>query len=244
MAACLAAGAHESLTTVLGRIHGHPDEDEESGLYQGGIVTQLIPEEYIPLGNPPSSLPETCAPDHLPPAQPQPQPPSSQHTSTSLSTPTSPQQNLDLPTVLQTLTGLAGCLAHLHARGIAHGAVSAHNILASRADAHALLTGFGAATLYGRGSAAAATTGGQAGMRENVEKVEVLAFGRVVERVMGLAGVDVRREGEVERGLWGLWERCVARGVGERPGFGEVVEVLEGLMGWRGIMRIPDVVPS
>jgi hypothetical protein len=81
-------------------------------------------------------------------------------------------------------------------------------------------------------------------MMEHVEKVEVLAFGRVVERVMGLAGVDVRREGEVERGLWGLWERCVARGVGERPGFGEVVEVLEGLMGWRGIMRIPDVVPS
>jgi hypothetical protein len=32
--------------------------------------------------------------------------------------------------------------------------------------------------------------------------------------------------------------------VGERPGFGEVVEVLEGLMGWRGMMRIPDVVPS
>ncbi len=221
LAASLAAGAHESLVTLLGRVHAHPDEDTAS--YQGGIATQLLPPEYTPLAS------------TLVPSSPEP----------SASTPQQDHGRLPLPTALELLTGLASALAHLHARGIAHGSVSAaENILASRADAHALLCGFGAATVYGlspsRRSAASEDGEGdeEAGL---VEKIEVLAFGRVLEGVLG--AVDVQEGEEGVRGLRALAERCVVPEVGARPGFGEVVEGLEGLVGWRGMMRIPDVTP-
>ncbi|KAK3291505.1 uncharacterized protein B0H64DRAFT_420315 [Chaetomium fimeti] len=249
MAAYLAAGAHESLVTILGRIHGHPDEDTPS--YQGGIVTQLIPEEYTPLNTyhtttttnnqePPLPSPSSSPP---PPA-PQPATPSQQTTTTTTTPP-----SIDPPTALAMLTGLAHCLAHLHARGMAHGSLQPRHILASAADKHALLTGFRGATVYGHGSE-------QGSGGKGVEKVEVLAFGRVMEFVLGVARDGAGDEGEgegddekrrereeVERGLGELCGRCVAADGAARPGFAEVVEVLEGLMGWRGMMRIPDVEP-
>lgn len=87
---------------------------------------------------------------------------------------------------------------------------------------------------------------------KGVERVEVLAFGRVMEYVLGVVSRggddegddEKRREREaVERGLTELCGRCVAADVAARPGFAEIVEVLQGLMGWRGMMRIPDVEP-
>ena len=217
LAASLAAGAHESLVTLLGRVHAHPDEDTAS--YQGGIAAQLLPPEYTPLAL-------TFTP----------------------SSPSIPQEedgSFPLPAALELLTGLASALAHLHARGIAHGSVSAaENILASRADAHALLCGFGAATVYGLSLPHLSSSSEEREAEEEaglVEKIEVLAFGRVVEGVLG--AVDIQEGEEGVKGLRALAERCVGHEVGARPGFEEVVEGLEGLVGWRGMMRIPDVVP-
>ncbi|KAH6617573.1 hypothetical protein F5144DRAFT_596546 [Chaetomium tenue] len=156
---------------------------------------------------------------------------------------------LTVPAALSMLTGLAHCLAHLHGRGMAHGSLDPRHVLASAADQHALLTGFRAATVYGYGH------GHGHGHGRGAERVEVLAFGRVVEYVLeavaasGGGGDDdvdeeKRKEREVvEKGLGELGGRCVAADVAARPGFAEVVEVLEGLMGWRGMMRIPDVEP-
>ncbi|KAL2258191.1 hypothetical protein VTK26DRAFT_8592 [Humicola hyalothermophila] len=237
----LAAGAHESLLTVLGRIEGHPDEDDPETHFHGGLVLQRVPEGYTPLsgggrGGPTPPLP---FPSPSPSFQAQPE------------TGESFEQPLDAPTALAMLTGLAGAAAHLHARGIAHGDLAAHSVLASKEDAHALLAGFGAATDYGRGSVAAGREGDS--YRDGIEKVEVLAFGRLVGDVLGRLG-DAQgtrggEEGEgkderaewIRKGLENLRERCVKPVVEERPGFEEVVEVLEGLMGWRGMMRIPDV---
>ncbi|KAK4154047.1 hypothetical protein C8A00DRAFT_43103 [Chaetomidium leptoderma] len=235
MAACLAAGAHESLTTILGRIHGHPDEDitsittttttttSQEEEFQGGIVTQRIPDHYAPLLDQPPR----------PPPQQQQQGEEREAGS-----------RMDVLTALGMLTGLAGAAAQLHARGIAHGNLCAANILASSEDAHALLVGFGAATMYHGGCGQRQQQQQQQQQRGGaVEKVEVLAFGQLVEDVLGL--VDNKEEsGEVESGLWELRARCVAPEVEARPGFEEVVEALEGMMGWRGMMRIPDVNPS
>lgn len=252
IAAYLAAGAHESLVTILGRIHSHPDEDDDDGTYQGGIVTQLIPAEYAPLdtyhhhqhhssSNSSSNRSQDGDGEAL---ANQPPPPA-----------------LTVPAALSMLTGLAHCLAHLHARGMAHGSLDPRHILASAADQHALLTGFRAATVYGHGHGHGHGLGAGSENGRGVERVEVLAFGRVVEYVLGAAAaaaaagggggdddVDVdeekRKEREaVEEGLGELGGRCVAVDVAARPGFAEVVEVLEGLMGWRGMMRIPDVEP-
>jgi len=182
------------------------------------------------------------------------------------------------------LTGLAGALSHLHARGIAHGSLTPENVLASAEDAHALLVGFGAATIYGHGQglhfragtgSTRGFTGAGSGLNTGagdegdgegdgdgeggvdfagmIERVEVLAFGRLVEYLLGVSAVGRpdggegqgrAAGGEVERGLWELRDRCVVPDVGKRPGFEEVVECLEGMMGWRGMMRIPDVVPT
>lgn len=235
MAAYLAAGAHESLVTILGRIYGHPDEDtfaDEPGNYQGGLVIQRIPDDYAPLS---SFLSLDDAPASSPAVGPE-------------------AGQLDTKTVLQMLTGLTHALSHLHARGIAHGSLRPDTILASAADAHALLTGFRGATLYAglrrlrvvrQEAESVGRDGGQIGEADVVEKVEVLAFGRVVQFLLGAVG-DRGREGleEAEGGLEHLGRRCVVADVGERPGFEEIVEVLEGLMGWRGMMRIPDVRPT
>ncbi|GAB1319736.1 Protein kinase domain-containing protein [Madurella fahalii] len=207
MTAWLAAGAHESLVTVLGRIHGHPDAEvpaPERNQLQGGIVMQLIPPHYAVLGQPPSLV--TCTRDLF-------------RGDTSLSA----------SCVLSMLTGIAGAAAHIHARGISHGDLYAHNILASSEDAHALMGGFGAATIYGHGPA-----------REcGIEKLEVLAFAHLVEDMLGLIKEDGEQSAEQQRGLWNLHARCAAPTVGTRPCFGEVLEELEGMIGWRGMMRIP-----
>jgi hypothetical protein len=209
MAAWLAAGAHESLITVLGRIHGHPDEDavvgsEASQTFQGGIVMQLIPPHYTVLGQPPSLV--TCTRDRF-----------------------REDASLSVSCVLSMLTGIAGAAAHLHARGISHGDLYAHNMLASSEDAHALLGDFGAATIYGHGSA----------RNCGIEKLEVLAFAHLVEDMLGLVKEDQSASAQLQRELWNLHARCASPAVDARPSFDEVVEELEGLMGWRGMMRIP-----
>lgn len=52
--ACIAAGTHDNLTTVHGRLHKHPQEKE-------GLVLSLIPSSYSNLGNPPDF--DTCTRD-------------------------------------------------------------------------------------------------------------------------------------------------------------------------------------
>ncbi|KAJ4396345.1 hypothetical protein N0V93_000564 [Gnomoniopsis smithogilvyi] len=121
MAACIAAGQHENIIDVLGRIRDHPDE--EKGSFKGGLVMQLIPPQYTTLGQPPSL--DTCTRDNYP-----------------------ADARLSLDTALNILKGIAQAAVHLHSKGIAHGDLYAHNILTD--GNHALLGDFGAATVYGR----------------------------------------------------------------------------------------------
>ncbi|EGO55922.1 hypothetical protein NEUTE1DRAFT_67979, partial [Neurospora tetrasperma FGSC 2508] len=219
MAAVLAAGFHEGLITVLGKVVGHPDEVVEGAVaaegeekkFQGGIVMQLIPEYYAALGLPPSF--DTCSRDCFP-----------------------EDASLSAAEVLGMLTGIAGAAAHLHQRGIAHGDLYAHNILASKADRHALLGDFGAATIYGTDEEV------YAGM----EKLEVLAFAHLLEDVLGL----IRREKEknelteeeeeaIVQGLEKLQKQCADPRVNSRPSFEDIAVELEDLVGFRGMMRIP-----
>ncbi|KAK3395230.1 hypothetical protein B0H63DRAFT_462860 [Podospora didyma] len=198
MAACLAAGAHESLITISGRIHGHPEGEV-------GIVMQLIPPYYAVLGQPPSL--ESCTRDCFP-----------------------GEASLSATEALAMLTGIAGAAAHLHARGIAHGDLYAHNILASADDAHAMLGDFGAATIY-------------KGRDYEMEKLEVLAFAHLVDDLLDILKADDEAEGaaELRQGLQDLQARCAVRHVEARPTFDEIVEELEGMAGWRGMMRIPTI---
>ena len=58
MQACIAAGSHPNLVTVLGQLVNHPNAT-------AGLVLSLIPPDYKNLGHPPSL--ETCTRDIYPP---------------------------------------------------------------------------------------------------------------------------------------------------------------------------------
>jgi hypothetical protein len=122
------------------------------------------------------------------------------------------------------LLGIAAAATHLHERGIAHGDLYAHNILID-SHGHALLGDFGAATIYGKGSE-------MAGM---LERMEVFAFGHLIEDLLGLVvrsvdedSVISEKDAYVVEGLNLLHWRCTDPGVDKRPTFSEVVEELSG----------------
>lgn len=121
MGAVIAAGQHDNIIDVLGKIHGHPDE--ASGSFKGGLVMQLIPPVYCTLGQPPSM--QSCTRDTYP-----------------------ADAQLSLGNALNILGGIAAAAAHLHSKGISHGDLYAHNILTND-EGHALLGDFGAATVHG-----------------------------------------------------------------------------------------------
>jgi hypothetical protein len=94
---------------------------------------------------------------------------------------------------------------------------------------------FGAATIYGKGPARDC----------GIERLEVLAFAHLVEDMLGLLGGEAEgegreEEGELRRALQSLHGRCAVPDVAARPTFDEVTEELEAMLGWRGMMRIPN----
>lgn len=164
-----------------------------------GLVLQLIPPHYTNLGGPPTL--ESCTRDSFPP-----------------DTVFSAEQCRSI------LYGIASAAKHIHERGIAHGDLYAHNTLIDKSG-HALLGDFGAATIYGNSD-----------RKEEIEKMEVLAFGHMIEDLLGLVerriceeDVFNEKDGYAIEGLNALHYRCTNPIVRERPGFGEVVEILGDL---------------
>lgn len=119
MRACIAAGSHPNLVTVLGKLG-----DRLTGSSQGksGLVFSFIPSDYVNLGNPPDL--DTCTRDTY-----------------------SEGTFFELPVILRILQGIAGAIAHLHRNGIMHGDLYAHNILIDAAG-DSFLGDFGAASFY------------------------------------------------------------------------------------------------
>ncbi len=151
-----------------------------------GLVLELIPPDYHNLGNPPSYA--TCTRDTYP-----------------------ANTAFTLPEILTIATGIASAAAHLHARGIMHGDLYAHNILIN-AEAHPLFGDFGAATLYDRTDAEKATY---------LERLEVRAFGCLIEDLTNLlAPSEVNAAGITQ--LLSLKTACMYEIPAKRPGFPEI----------------------
>lgn len=162
-----------------------------------GLVLQLIPPHYANLGLPPTL--QSCTRDAYPPGM-----------------------ALSVGKARTILRGVASAAAHLHARGIAHGDLYAHNVLIDDAG-HALLGDFGAATNYREmdGSVKGAA----------FERLDVCAFGHLIEDLVGL--VDWKSvEREMERVFLEvvsqLQDWCTDGEVMHRPLFTEVCLLLEG----------------
>lgn len=157
-----------------------------------GLVLQLIPPHYTNLGLPPTL--QSCTRDAFPEG--------TVHS---------------LEKCRNILSSIASAAAHLHARGIVHGDLYAHNILINDSGS-ALLGDFGAATIYRSGS--------QAHYAEAIERLEVLAFGHLIEDMLGL--LEVEKAGGKD-GLSGLHSLCTKPVVQERPVFVEICRELKSL---------------
>ena len=103
---------------------------------------------------------------------------------------------------LSLAAGIASAAAHLHAQGLMHGDLYAHNILHDGAGG-ALLGDFGAASFH------------PPSMGQAFERIEVRAFGCLLEEL--LARCD-----NADPALDALQARCVQPAVALRPGFAEV----------------------
>lgn len=130
----------------------------------------------------------------------------------------------DVTTVAKVAVQMAEVMTHLYACGISHGDVYAHNTMINKAG-DVLFGDFGAATNL------ASLVDSQTAL---IERVEVRAFGNLLDDLLNLCVIDYDLE-QVERFenetqlfalLSDLKERCLQEEVSQRPDFAEVVTAL------------------
>ncbi|MGV3539339.1 MAG: leucine-rich repeat-containing protein kinase family protein [Rufibacter sp.] len=158
-----------------------------------GLVFELIPPGYRNLGEPPSF--ETCTRDVYPEGT-----------------------VFTLHETLSIALGIASAAAHLHARGIMHGDLYAHNTLVNEVG-HPLFGDFGAASLYDKADVEMATA---------LERIEVRAYGCFLEDLLNHLDLEEPNQKMVGR-LQQLKQDCMQAGVLQRPAFATIVSFLESL---------------
>jgi hypothetical protein len=108
--------------------------------------------------------------------------------------------------------GVASLAAHLHRRGVNHGDLYAHNILVDDRD-HPLMGDFGAASRLDILDPVG---------RERLQRLEVRAFGCLLDDLLGLVEPSTRWTESVLP-LRELRDACMVEAVDERPLFEEIV---------------------
>jgi len=184
-AASLAAGCHDNLVNVLGKLSNEP---------QGklGLVFSFIPPHYKSLGQPPSF--DTCTRDTY-----------------------SASASFSLPVILRITIGIASAAAHLHAKGIMHGDLYAHNILVNETG-DSLLGDFGAASFYDKSDVV---------IVQALERLEVRAFGCLLEDMLDRCTLQEESEDyKAVESLRCLQQDCLNQVLSRRPRFTEIGERL------------------
>jgi len=159
-----------------------------------GLVFELIPAGYRNLGGAPSYA--TCTRDTY-----------------------APGTVFLLQEIKYIAAAIASASAHLHARGISHSDLYAHNTLVDEAG-HALFGDFGAATLYDTSDATTAPA---------VERLEVRAFGCLLEDLLDRLAPTEDQRAENVLALRHLLQDCLQPQVLRRPNFSAIIAQLEEL---------------
>ena len=146
-----------------------------------GLVLELVPSHYENLGLAPTF--ETCTRDTF-----------------------EVGKSFDVETIYSVARAMVSASEHLHARGIMHGDLYAHNILINMEDGHCYFGDFGAATFYDKSNPL-------------FEKIEVRAFGCLLEDLL----THCSREESGYEYLVKLAKTCMAEDVAMRPSFSEIV---------------------
>jgi hypothetical protein len=174
----------------------HPDLIAVRGRITGhpagtpGLVLDLISPAYQGLAGPPSL--ESCTRDVY-----------------------APGQRFSAGSVLAIAGGMASAVRQLHAHGITHGDLYAHNILWD-GEHDALLGDFGAASFFDPDSAEA----------QVLQRIEARAFGCLLEELLQRCEAPDRQQQDALRQLQ---QRCLAPDARVRPDFAEIDGVLRAL---------------
>lgn len=147
-----------------------------------GLLMPLIPEDWRVLAGPPSL--ESCSRDVY-----------------------DPGLRLDASAALGIARCIASATAHLHARGLLHGDLYAHNILWDGSAGEAVLSDFGAACFL------------PADAQDGLQRVEVRAFGLLVEELLACVPECVPLLDDI-----GAW--CLRPQPAQRPSMEDVVRAL------------------
>lgn len=186
LAACLHAGSlgAAAFPRVLGTLAGHPDG-------RAGVLLGLVdPTRFAALAGPPSFA--SCTRDVYDPAW------------------RAPSE----ATALVMLRALAAGVAQLHAGGLLHGDLYAHNVLCCRDTGEALLSDFGAASHLAGLDAATVSA---------LQRCEVLALGYLL---IELAERTDNMRATTAAQLGALASACVQPDVERRPSAADVLQAL------------------
>jgi hypothetical protein len=153
-----------------------------------GLLLPLIPQSFTNLAGPPSL--ESCTRDVYPSGL-----------------------RISAPTALRLAAQLADAVAHLHARGVMHGDLYAHNILWDPTTAQALLSDFGGATLLPDAPRA---------QRSALLALEVRAFGYLLEELLALVEPAATGLDTSVSGMTALAQACTSLVPAQRPDMAEV----------------------
>jgi len=124
----------------------------------------------------------------------------------------------DWPATLSMAMGIASATQHLHARGILHGDIYAHNILHT-AKGDVLLSDFGAAALFDVNDTAVA---------QGLEKLEVRALGCLLEELATHCPAEPQSATKLEA-LLQLATQCMSDQPAKRPRLALICARLEAL---------------
>ena len=155
-----------------------------------GLVMPLIDPVFVNLAGPPSLA--SCTRDVYPLGQ-----------------------HFDLPTVLRMARGIASAAAHLHARGLMHGDLYAHNILHD-GQGQALLGDLGAASFLPTHDSAQAAA---------LQQLEVRAFGCLLEELLERCDATPQEQAGLNA-LMDLQAQCLQSTPHTRPLFAD----MEGML--------------
>jgi hypothetical protein len=162
-------------------------EDHPEG--RQGLVFEIVPPRFTNLAGPPDF--ESCTRDVYPKGA-----------------------SFLAPMVLRIMTGIASAAEQLHARGVVHGDLYAHNTmvetLGTDASGHALLGDFGAAMVYDVADTVIAA---------GLERIEVRAFGLMLEELLVRCAGETEDERNVMDEVRLVQEACTGSLVDGRPSF-------------------------
>ncbi|WP_254070364.1 leucine-rich repeat-containing protein kinase family protein [Acidisphaera sp. L21] len=151
-----------------------------------GLVMKKLPPHWRPLAGPPSL--ESCTRDVYDEATP-----------------------LDPDAALRIIRGVGSATAHLHARGVSHGDLYAHNILWDGTAGDSVLTDFGAASFMPPGQAA------------SLQRIEMRAWGLLLGELLDRCEAT----GGMARGLRAVQHACLQPNPSARPAMADALSSLQ-----------------